>query len=187
MPSSKTDIANLALFHIGESRVSNIETEAVERARVINQVYDHTRDALLQQYPWRFCLKRASLAPSAEPPPWGYRHGFPVPVDYLALREVMGEPQYTVEGREILTNSNAPLLIRYHSSITDESIFPPLFVEAFAFKLAHTVCERLTQSASKKDGLLQGFGYALNQAYTAEAIEGSSEYLPESDWLIARR
>ena len=83
-------------------------------------------------------------------------------------------------------DSSAPLYIRYHSIVTNEGLFPPLFVQAFSTKLAHDSCERITQSTTKKDSLLRLFDLTLNQAYLADAIDGSSDTMEESNWLSSR-
>ena len=184
--ASKTEIANWALLKLGCGRVSNIETEANENARILNSIYDNVKNALLQQYPWNFCLERTTLTPASGTPAWGYNYKYHLPSDYLAMREIQYDPDYVIEGQYLLTDCGTELNVRYHKLIDVDAYLPPLFVEALATKLAHQACERITQSTSKKDSLLQDFSLIINSAYVADAIDGSSETLPESSWLEAR-
>lgn len=60
MASSKVDIANLALGTIGATRITAL-TQAIEEARVVNNVYDSVRDEVLMEHPWSFAQKRVAL------------------------------------------------------------------------------------------------------------------------------
>lgn len=184
--TSKTEIANWALLKLGAGRISNIDTESDEKARILKSIYEPVRDSLLQKYPWKFCLKRDALTPDTDAPAWGYAYQYTVPSDYLALRSIEDDPEYTLEDGKILTDAGTSLYIRYHRRVTTEASFHPLFVEAFVCKLAWEACERITQSSSKKDDMTKQFSFAINEAFTADAIEASMEELPESSWLEAR-
>ena len=86
--ASKTEIANRALSKLGQPRVSNIDTTDTKPARIIRDMYDSVRDALLQSYPWNFAVKRVTLAPDATAPAWGWTFAYTPPADFLSIYRV---------------------------------------------------------------------------------------------------
>ena len=199
MAWDKTKIVNLALIKTGDDRVSNVDTADTKPAKVMREIYDNIRDALLQSYPWNFAIELASLAVSGTSPEWGFTNRFPLPTDLLALlaikdvtstRIISGESgqetPYQVIGKFIHTNLGTPLKIRYIKQITNAALFSPLFGEALAAKLALESGESLTQSNTKNAWLLNGFDRTISRAFSADAIENPADPLPEDSWIDAR-
>ena len=182
--ASKTAIANRALSKLGQPRMANIDTDGTKAARVMSEMWDIVRDAMLQAYPWNFAIKRAVLA-QTDAPAWGWDYAYTLPVDCLAVIEIKDDPDYVVEDGKILTDS-AEVYLRYIYRVTDTSKFGALFTQAFGCMLAYEACEELTQSTSKKDALLGECRYFVDLAYTSDAIEQPGDKLPEDDWLTAR-
>lgn len=54
-------IANAALVLIGARRITTFGETTSEESRIINAVYDDVRDEVLQEHPWGFAQKRATL------------------------------------------------------------------------------------------------------------------------------
>lgn len=186
MATSKTSIGNRALSKLGQPRVSNVDTEDVKAARVIREMWDHVRDAMLQSYSWNFAVKRATLAPADGEPEWGWDYHYTLPVDCLAIIEIKDDPDYTVENGKILTDEGDALYIRYIYKVTDVTKFSPLFCEALATQLAYEACEELTQSNTKKNILFSELSIIIDRAFSADAIENPAQAIPESDWITAR-
>lgn len=184
--ASKTDIAVRALSKLGQPRISNIDTTDTKPARVLRGMWDSVRDAMLQAYPWKFAGKRTHISADGSAPDWGYDRQFTLPNDYLSLRAIKDNPEYEIEGGRILTDASAPLYIKYTRRVENTGEYHPLFVEAFAARLAYEACEEITQSNVKKDACLRDLDLAINQAYAIEAIENEAEELPEDEWLTAR-
>ena len=55
MATSKVQIANLALMHVGENAITSFADET-NAARAIDQVYDVVRDAVLTDHTWNLQL-----------------------------------------------------------------------------------------------------------------------------------
>lgn len=183
--ASKTDVINRALSKLGQPRIANAETTNTKPARVMNGMWGSVRDAMLQAYPWKFAGYRTQLAATTAPE-WGWDNAFLLPNDYLAMRQIKDDPDYDIENGKILTDAGAPLYIRYTRRITNTAQFHPLFVEAFASRLAYEGCEEITDSNTKQEKALRDLNLAINQAYQVDAIEVPSEELPEDEWLEAR-
>lgn len=184
--ASKTEIARRALSKLGQPGVSNIDTVDTKAARVMRNMWDNVRDAMLQAYPWKFALKRVTLAADGDAPDWGYERKFTLPNDYLSMYEIKDSPKYSIEDGCILTNAPPPLKIRYIRRITDTGKYHPLFVEAFSSRLAYEGCEEITGSNTKKSAAMTDLNAAVSQAYAIEAIENEAQELPEDGWLDAR-
>lgn len=194
---SSASIANRALQMVGASAILSLEDNSPE-ARAANNCYDACRRAELRAHRWNFARKRALLAPSAEPPAFGYSYRFPLPVDCLYVPLTRDwDSDWHLEGRAILTNAgNSPasanppagavLALAYIADTTDAPSFDPLFCEALAARMAVEMVERLTQSNQKAAGMQDKYKFAIAQAASANAFEQLAQDPPEDGWIAAR-
>lgn len=197
--ASKTDIANRALTKLGDDRITDL-LDDTERARTMNSLYDACRDAELRAHVWNFAIRRASLPRLAVAPEFGYAYQYQLPADSLRLVQVgewwhwWGNQDYvtgstsvfSVEGRMILTDFNAPLRIRYISRVDDPGLYDAMFVESFACRLALECCERITQSNTKLQAIQQQYDASIRAAVKVDAIENPPDQLPDESWMLAR-
>lgn len=58
---TKTQIANLAISHIGGRLLTDVDTDSTQEAIVLRAWFDAARDEFLRSYPWNFSTKRARL------------------------------------------------------------------------------------------------------------------------------
>ena len=184
--ASKTTIANRALSKLGQPRVSNIATANTKAARIIDEMYDVVRDAMLTIIPWNFAVRRASLAPDGVAPAWGWTYAYSMPSDFLSLVNIKDEPLYEFENKKIMTDEGTTLYIKYIAQITNTGEFSPLFVEAFAARLAYEACEEVTQSNTKKQILGNDYDAVMDEATRVDAVENQSQLLEADSWLEAR-
>lgn len=148
--TSKADICNLALDHLGqqdsEDPVTNIDTPETQTEVICARWYDVTRCMLLRKHPWNFAIKRAVLTPTGTAPAFGFTHAFNLPNDFLrfltlddpnSLDPVI-ETSYQMENNQLLLNSvdGASLNLRYISDFEDVPQMDALFVDAFAIRMA---------------------------------------------------
>ena len=189
--ASKTDIANRALSKLGEKRVTNVDTQDVDSAKVIRYMWDIVLDGELTKFPWNFAIKRAQLAKDATGPTWEWNNYYTLPSDFLSLLEIKGEPEYELEQNSdgdiaIATDESSPIQIRYISRVSDTGEFDPLFVEALSARLAMEACEEITQSNTKKQILIQEYEAAISMAYASDSIQETPKKLRDDEWLLAR-
>lgn len=192
--ASTIEIWNRALVKLGSSRVSST-TEDSKQAAALNAVYETVLRAELAAYPWTFAMDRAELPASATSPAFGWLYQYPLPTDFLRMVEVgeyfvLYQPDITMfalEGRNILTDEGSPLRIRYIKYVANAGLYPALFVESMACKLAAEVCEDLTQSLSKREAMEQAYERAIRIAKRSNAIQLPPQPTPEDTWLLARR
>lgn len=193
MALSQTEIVNLALTRLGQDRVISIDDDN-ESARVIRSLWDFTRDAVLASFPWKFAIKRTSLAALAAAPAYGWARQFTVPEECLRLVQVGDDyvfytgplEAFQLEGGVIMTDEAAPLRLRYVQRVTNVGLWPVLFGRVVAMQLAIDACEKLTTSSAKQGVLNEAYAVAVAQARKQSAIERPPQRADNSDWLNAR-
>lgn len=184
--SSVVFICNLALSNIGKSNISDLN-EASAEGRACKQFYAHTRDMLLQSYPWRWAMKTEALAEIANNKANRWDHAYRRPADCLKLRRVVDEMlldyvpyelravkaggfDYAVEGSVIYTNLT-PAFLEYTQRAEDPTLFPPLFQDALAWHLAVRLSMPLTRDPKIRADAYQLATRTYGEAATADANE----------------
>jgi hypothetical protein len=200
--TSIVSICNLALSNIGKDNIQALGDAGAE-ARACRQFYEHTRDLLLQSYPWRWAGKTQSMAEVTNDKPGAWAYAYARPNDCLKLRYV--RPEYSdtdiveiggakldnfgiaheVEGETIYTDIS-PAFLRYTYRVIDPSKFPPLFVEALAWHLAVRLAMPLTRDPSVRKEAFQIANGQQAVAQTADANEERDTSDIDSDLVAAR-
>jgi hypothetical protein len=199
--ASTVDVCNQALVKVGAERITSL-ADGTKQADTLAAIFDIKRDAELSAHPWTFAIKRVLLPASVTAPigaDWAY--AYPMPSDYLSMVEVggsyvfydassgtdpdVGGPLFGIEGGAVLTSAASPLFIRYVYRVTNSGLFPALFVEALACRLAAELCEALTQSTSKREAAWAEYKQAIRQAKRVNAIEIPPQRNPPTSWVRA--
>lgn len=199
------DIANRALSMLGERRITAL-TDDSKPARAMNARFEILRDVELGSYPWRFAVKRTSLAASTDTPAWGYSLIYDRPTDDLrpikvgdayinadaigVFYESTGvyteqSPYEIIEGR-IHTDLRAPLDYEYISRVTNTGQFDPLFAEALAARLAADAAEELTQSNTKKQAAFDIYSRVMAEARRINALYRPPRRRTTGRWMGSR-
>ena len=183
--ASQVDICNIALSNLGDQKITSM-TEANARARACNLRFDDTRDAVLRSHPWNCATSRATLAVSGTPD-WVYDNSFALPTDCLRVLEVDDpDEEWKIEGRNIVSNGST-IKIRYIAQITDTTLFDSTLIQAIALKLGWEIAEQLTGNLDLKRELWQKYQFAMSEARSNDAMEGTPEKIEADEWLLARR
>jgi hypothetical protein len=188
--ASEVEICNRALQKLGAKRITSLAQDSVT-ARACNVAYEVVRDRLLRRHFWNFAIKRAELAADSSAPDWGKANVFQLPSDFIKLAPLYPEDNranldWTIEGQQILTDDDAPIQIRYVSRVEDPNQMDPIFREVLATELAFELCEEITQSTSKKEGLRQDLKEIYADARKANAFESVSADPPDDSYLTCR-
>lgn len=196
MPQSLTDteIANLALSKLGPGGgyLTDLSTDDSVAGDALRRVYVAIRDEVLEAHAWSFAQKRAVLAADVAEPLWGYENQFTLPNDCLKLLAIEGVAvlngaAYTIEDDKLLTDIEAPLNVRYLARVTNPGKYSATFVSALAARLADEVCETITKSTSKREGLMREYLLKLKQARRVEGIGRAPAPPPDGSWNDARQ
>lgn len=186
--ASVVEICNLALSHIGDVFIESL-TENTKEARRCRLGYDPARRALLRGFNWNFARARAELAALTAAPAFGYDAAFQTPVDCLRVLQVVDDPEWSVEGRQILATGDT-LQIVYTADVEDPTRFDPLFVRALSLQLASDIAYSLAPKAELVKNLVSLFEMAMVVARRVGAVESDwktrTAAIDSNDWTTAR-
>lgn len=205
--ATQIEVANRALSKIGAARITSLDDNSTP-SRAISAAFDIVRDDEIRAHGWSFAMRRAVLAASTDTPAFGGAYVYPLPSDFLRLWMLgdwywlgpdmsdyrgAGCLPYTIEGRALLTNEArspdavpGPVRVRYLAQVSDTTLWDSNFVEAFACRLAVEICDELTQSSTKKNGMWQEYDQAIRRARRTNAIELPPEYIQDDTWVLSR-
>lgn len=188
--ASEVEICNRALQKLGARRIVDF-TENSVNSRSVSQAYSIVRDRELRAHPWNFAIRRDQLAASSTAPDFGKTNAFPLPSDFLALLprdplDNLNDKDWQIEGRELLTDEDAPFNLRYIAQIEDCNTMDPLFREALACAIAMEICEEITQSNTKKADIKDDYRNAIREARRRNAIENIPVEAPEDTLITVR-
>jgi hypothetical protein len=131
-------------------------------------------------------MSRATLAVSGTPD-WGYSNSFALPTDCLRVLDVEDpDTEWKIEGRNIVSDGST-IKIRYIAQVTDTTLFDSTLVQAIALKLAWEIAETLTGNIDLKREMWQKYQFAISEARSNDAMEGTPEKIEADEWLLARR
>lgn len=163
MPT-ETEIANLALQHLGESRINAIDDDGDKVSRTCKVNFAQARDEALQSARWACAKKFARLSMLAEMPMVNWSAGYQLPDDFLRLIEINGVDAWMPMeffdrfGDTLVTGRGGSgydidgadtLVITYIHRLTDCTRFDPLLVDVVSMLLAMKCARTLTGSDSK--------------------------------------
>lgn len=195
------DIANLTLQKLGENGIISLfPPDNLKAARELNKAYNPMRQAELRAHRWSFSKERVQLSADVATPLGGdYLFQYTLPADCLSVRTIGNTRQqidvdyktgyerlYSIEGRKLLTNLTAPLLVIYTKDVTDTSLFDACFNDMFACRMALQTCEVITSSDSKKDSIRKDYKLSRGEALRSNAIELPPRAIAEDSWVNSR-
>lgn len=186
--SARVDVCNFALTMLGESAIESIDDD-LDSARTLRKLYYIGRDAVLEESEWTFATRRFLPAVNAAMPEWGYSYSFPIPSDIIRVIQVdknwtgqvgisnVNQPRnpvdHVIEGREILCNDSV-IYCKGIRRIDDEGIYSPLFVEAFAAKLAYLAAIPITESTKKQMAMFEFYTASIKKAKSRDGMQNST-------------
>ncbi|CAB5144881.1 Tail tubular protein Gp11 [uncultured Caudovirales phage] len=186
MSQSVVDTCNSALQRVGAASILSLSDNSPE-ARACALAYDSNRRDELRKHSWNFAIKRVVLAPDTTAPAFDYKYAFTLPTDCLrVLRPPTSDLDWQIEGRKILTNDSNVLYLRYLADIDDTTQWDASFYNVMAASLAVDICEKLTQSNTKKQGLNAEYKEAVADARKVDAFESGPQDAADDDWWNAR-
>lgn len=182
--ASKVDICNSALAKLGCDRINSLTDDNV-RAKLCNDRYEIIKKEVLRSAPWKFALKRASLAKTVNTPAFEYESEFQLPSDCLRPWETFpNNISWTQEQDKILANEGE-LNIKYIYE-APEAKFDASFVEVLALRLAMDLCYKLTNSTSREQELRAVYTVMLADARSFSAQSSQTETYISEDFTIVR-
>lgn len=187
--ASQVDIANAALMKLGAESIVALSDDN-ERARACNAAWPLVRREVLRAHSWNVPVARATLAATNDTingsSTFGFDTAYNIPADCIYVIEVDTEYDWRVEGRQILTDGNTSIHIRYAKDETDPEQYDPALTAVMASRLAAEIAYRITDSATMRDRMWQEYEMQLERAAMADATEQSPADFEEDDWITVR-
>ena len=184
--ASDVEICNRALQKLGSARITSLSDDSPE-ANAVNACFEILRDAEYRKHPWNFAIKRAQLAADTTDPLFGPAAQYPLPSDFIRLLPSNdSDLDWRIENGAIVTDWGAPLEIRYIYKVTDPNKMDILFRESLSTMIALELCEKLTQSNTKKEGLRVDYKQIISDAKKTNAIENIAQDPPDDSWVTER-
>ena len=186
MAYSAVDLCNSALSRLGANTITSFGDNSPE-ARQCALAYDTNRRDELRRNRWNFAITRVVLAPDSLAPVFDFKYQFTIPANCLrVIRPAITDLDWKIEGRKILTNDSDTLYLRYIADVEEVPQFDASFTSVLTISLAADMCEKLTQSTTKKRQLNEEYDDALREARRMNAFEAGPDDAPDDDWLLAR-
>ena len=196
MPTSKLEVYNLALGHLGSRRLASL-SENREPRRELDAEWHQAVLACLERGQWLFATRAVQVLPSdSVVPPFGYALAYPKPDDWLRTIEVCSDDRFACPVRAFSDESGywwtdaQPLFVRYVSTDPawglDLSKWSPAFTMSVSIHLARQTCERITGSLERMQVLEKLAKQARLDAKALDAMNGPPARAPMGSWLRAR-
>jgi len=206
MASSNTEIANLALSHLGNGKeIADLDTENSTEARAVRRFYDVAREATLSDFAWPFATKYQTLALVSQQGDAGhitddYRYSYRYPTDCLMLRRIRSftrddnrqtRIEYKIaqdaQGQLILADEPVAT-VEFTILIDQESRYPADFVLALSLRIAAYIAPQLTKGDPFKmgDRALALYMRQIGDAQSSATNEEQPAENAESEYIRAR-
>jgi len=158
MADSDTAVCNIALRKLREQPIQSLDADGSEPAKICNAFYADARDYMLVRHPHNFAMRRAILAQKSTGPAFEYDFAYSLPTSPYCLRAYQiyhggtyHRDGWVVEGRELLTDRDNDLYLRYIARAEDTTAWNPAFTEVFTSFLAGVLAYPITRSTTAQD------------------------------------
>lgn len=192
MPS-KVDLANDAFRLLGASRITAFD-DGTKNANVITDIYDDTRQELLQ-FPWNFANKRLKLAQLTVVPVFGFDHAYALPADWIYTVSVHNNDRGAgtilfkeefQDDQNVLVSDADDVYIRFTFNLEDPNRMSAKFRKALIAALARDMCIAITNSNTLEEKLETRATKFLTRARSSDGIQSFPERRPRGSWVNSR-
>ncbi len=193
--TSKVDVCNLSMDHIGGGIITDIDTPETEQEIKCARWYDATRRALLRAHPWKFAAARAVLSRNTTAPAHSWADAYNIPTKLVRLHFIGDDSvldlkmKFAIEGRQILMdNSGATSInIGYTTDEEDVTKFDALFLDLLAVEIAWRLAFGFTLKPSLKKELRETRKELQVEARAVNSQERPPRRIQRSKFIEARR
>lgn len=199
--SSKTEMANLAISHLGQGKeIANVETEKSSEAATMRRLQPVVIEMFLKNFPYSFCNVTVALNLVESDPNDEWSFSYRVPTDCLKpIRILSGirndnrqtRVPYKIgkddQGELIYTDQESAEL-EYIQFVDDPSKYPVDVFLAMSFLLAGLAAPRMLGEDPFKMGerAMKMYQYFKGQADAADVNDQQQEEPPEAEAVRAR-
>ncbi|SFY21736.1 hypothetical protein [Azotobacter vinelandii] len=208
--SSVVEICNMALSRIGNSDRIDALDEDTAQAEQCSLFYETTRDFVLRDFHWGFATAFVSLAEVSANPDPEYPYAYAMPTDCLKARRIVGNvlpesfwpcvnegwarpvikpiPFRVINGssNSLIATTVTPATLEYTKKIESSELFDPVFVSAFAWRLAGQIAPSLSSNANIAQTCEAQYQAEIARAAADMLNEGVNDFTRESSFITGR-
>lgn len=188
MTTTPVSICSNALLMVGDRPISSFTEANSDRARLVANLWESTRDYVLRKHPWNCATKRVVLSPESTAPAFDYAYQFLLPGDWLRTLSVgyPGEREcFKMEGGKILMDSNVCRL-RYIWRNDNPATWDATLIFAMTRVMAALVAYPITQSGTTEQLIEVTLREVLREARAIDGQEDINDALDDSPLMDAR-
>ncbi len=201
MASSDTEIANMALSHLGVGKeIATLESDAGQEAAALRRFYLPALRSTLRDFPWPFATKFLALGLVEEAPTSEWAYSYRYPSDCLRFRRILSGSRTDTAltrvpykmGRDasgqIIYTDRTEAEAEYTVYVSDPTAFPEDFTLALSYRLAALSAIRLTAGDPFKLGqqAMQNYLFEISRAESTALNEEQADLHPDSEFIRAR-
>lgn len=196
MAYTKTLIAKLAMGHLGDRDIADIDDQFDLDAQILKARYDHARDLVYTAHDWKWAKRSAQLQQKVTPPVVRYTYAYALPNDFARISNIsefddmripLDESGWDISGGELTTDVGY-VFVDYVSNNWSEAVWPAHFAACVAEMLAEISCLKITHNEGLKKML--GDHYAKVTLPQGRSIDSTSQparkTIITSNWQKAR-
>ncbi len=198
--STKLEIANLALHHIGQKQITELTAGSSVQADAVNVIYTPDLEEVLWANNWKFARSIVALvvvSASYEPLNWTY--GYTYPSNCVIVRKVYNEAstdkKIGEKFEEIYDPSETDKVIltdvddayaEFTYNLTDTTLFDSSFVVAFSHRLASDLAINLNGDKEMARGEIIVYNGLISEAKRMSKLEVHNPRTQVSSYEEAR-
>lgn len=194
--ATKTEIANMALSHLGVGKeIANLDTDQSAEGSACRRFYEMVKDATLRDFNWPFATRFRVLSLIEESPNDEWDFSYRYPTDCLEVRRILsGQRNDTNDTRApykiaqddaglIIYTDEREAEIEYTVRADDPLLYPSDFIIALSFRLAFYIAPRLTAGDpfNLQQRCMQMYDIEISRAARTGINEEQQDVEPESE------
>jgi len=191
----------MALSWLGEAPITSID-DNTDRAQQLQINYVPARDATLEAHDWTFAIERFIPAQNVIVPVYGAGVAYDIPPQILRViscdrPDSAGNTTFVgkinqkeqidwqLEGDKIICDEEV-IYCRGVRRIEEEGRFSPLFVHAFAAKLAFLLAQNITADPNIAQNVYGMYEQFILEAKSRDGIQGRSKRIRNRQMIKSR-
>lgn len=197
MANQKTDIYNLALFHIGHSRRIDSPTENSTERRNCESVYESSKRALLTMANWSFAKTVVNLTLTGNTPKgWAYEYYYPqgcikaieIARDTNLQKEIPFQTALryndsTQEETRVIWTDEANAQLLFMRNVQSPPVFTPLFDLTLSYFMGIPLARVMAKNTRTPGEMSQLFQFHLGEAIRSGEAEAQDKPEQDADWI----
>lgn len=196
MGYTRTLIGKLAMGHLGDRDIADIDDQYDQDAQILKARYEHARDSIYVAHDWKWAKRSAQLQQKITAPTVRYTYAYALPADFVRISNVSEfdsmDPPLDEAGWDIvdgeLTSNSGYVFIEYIANNWSEARWPSYFAECVAQQLAEISCMKIVHNESLKQLIAKNLAQTtLPQARSVDSqSQPSRKTIVRSSWQRAR-